>query len=171
MINGLDSQYCAAVEKSKLGLRPMRVGLWNDLVFINLFVDAPFREEHMAPLNARCAAYNFLEMRHTAKGKLLIENYGESYHLPCIHQSLNDRSPMDQHKHAFVSDNHFGQITDQFTANKVDNSPFTPFLGLTRTQEFSGEYPIVFLNVIRGIQRDHFFASSPTPLPRITRTS
>jgi choline monooxygenase len=110
MINGLDSQYCAAVEKSKLGLRPMRVGLWNDLVFVNLFVDAPFREEHMAPLHARCAAYNFLEMRHTAKGKLLIENYGESYHLPCIHQSLNDRSPMDQHKHAFVSDRFGGGV-------------------------------------------------------------
>ena len=68
MINALDSHDCATVDKSKLGLRPIRVGLWNDLVFVNLSVDAPFLEEHMAPLNARWAANNFLEMRHAAKG-------------------------------------------------------------------------------------------------------
>jgi choline monooxygenase len=46
----------------------------------------------------------------------------------------------------------------------VDGSPFTPFPGLTRTQELSGEYPIIFPNVMLGIQRDHFYCIITDPI-------
>jgi choline monooxygenase len=172
MVDGPDKHECALIDKASLGLRPVRVSLWNDLVFVNLSGDAPSLADHMAPLDARWAAYDFSNMRHAANWeltlnanwKLAIENFLESYHLPWVHPSLNDRSPIDKHKLVFISDNHFGQITDQFAADKVDASPFTPFPGLTRAQELSGEYPIIFPNVMLGIQRDHFYCIITDPL-------
>ena len=93
-----------------------------------------------------------------------MENFLESYHLPWVHPALNKRSPIEQHKHIVVSPDHFGQITDQFAADKVAASPFTPFQGLTAAEELAGEYPIVFPNVMLGVQRDHFFCIITDPL-------
>ena len=172
MIGGPDIHECAGVDKRKLGLRPVRVSLWNDLVFVDLSGTAVPLEDMMAPLDQRWAAYDFSNMRHAAQWelelkanwKLAIENFLESYHLPWVHPSLNDRSPIDQHKHVFISDDHFGQITDQFAAETIDGSLFTPFPGLTRAEALSGEYPIIFPNVMLGIQRDHFYCIITDPI-------
>ena len=58
----------------------------------------------------------------------------------------------------------FDEVERLTRADKVDASPFPPFPGLTRAQELSGEYPIIFPNVMLGIQRDHFYCIITDPL-------
>ena len=161
----LDPDLCPGGTRYGHGLVPVEVALWNDLVFVNLDGTAPPLADFMAPLDARWSAYDFSGLRHTgtwslelaANWKLAMENYLESYHLPWIHPGLNDRSPLEQHRHVVVSESHFGQVTDRFAAGRITSNPLPPFPGLTEAQEQAGEYPIVFPNVMLGLQRDHFY--------------
>ncbi len=172
MVGGTDVHHCPGVNKADLGLKPILVSIWNDLVFVDLSSAAPPLTEIMAPLDARWAAYDFSGIRHAASWqlelranwKLAIENFLESYHLPWVHPALNGRSPLEQHRHVVISDRHFGQITEKFAVERIANSPFVPFPGLTETQEQSGEYPIIFPNVMLGLQRDHFYCIIAEPV-------
>lgn len=84
------------MDKESLALLPITAGVWRDLVFVNIDGSAPPLEEHMRPLDARLARYDFdvLElsdgtgrgdMEVAANWKIFIEAGIEDYHLPYIH--------------------------------------------------------------------------------------
>lgn len=172
LVGGPGHDDCPAVDKSGLGLRPVRAAVWNDLVFVDLSGAAPPLAETTGPLDARWADYDFSDMRHVASWelevranwKLAVENFLESYHLPWVHPALTARSPLEEHRQVAVSDRVYGQTTDSFAPDKVAESPFAPFPGLSPARELTGEYPIVFPNVLLGLQRDHFYAIIVDPL-------
>ena len=169
---GWDTDSCPALDRSELGLVPVRLAVWNDLLFVDLSGTAPPFETLLAPLDERWSAYDFSGMRHAASWtlevranwKLAIENFLESYHLPWVHPNLTARSPLDQHHQVVVSERVYGQVTAEFVAGTSGDTRFTPFPGLTPEQDRAGEYPLVFPNVLLGLQRDHFYAMIIDPL-------
>ena len=166
----LDS--CPALEKSDLGLAPVRLEVWNDLIFADLSGTAEPLSTFLGPLDERWSGYEMSRLRHAASWelelaanwKLAIENYLESYHLPWIHPNLTSRSPLENHHQVVVCDRVYGQVTSEFSALSSGEAPFTPFPDLTPEQQRSGEYPLVFPNLLLGLQPDHFYAIIIDPL-------
>ena len=169
---GWNRDSCPALETAELGLVPVRLAVWNDLVFVDLSGTAEPLETLLEPLDERWSGYEMSRLRHAASWelelranwKLAVENYLESYHLPWIHPNLTSRSPLENHRQVVVSDRVYGQVTTQFSALSTGESPFTPFPGLAPEQQRSGEYPLVFPNLLLGLQPDHFYAIIIDPL-------
>ena len=96
-----------SIAKDKLGLNVVRSHVWRDVVFINIKGDAPEFSEMHADLIARWSEFDRptyhggadskFEMELTANYKLAIENYCDSYHLPCIHPELSNDTRLEDH--------------------------------------------------------------------------
>lgn len=92
------------------GLKPVRLALWHDWLFVNLSSDAPPFEQVLAPFAARCASHPLDRLVHghaepfaiAANWKLVEENFLEVLHLPTTHPGLNAVAPF--HNHEMVSE-------------------------------------------------------------------
>jgi choline monooxygenase len=84
-------------DKAALGLRPIAIGQWLDLVFVNIDGNAPPFAEWIKPLEDLFADYDFSGLRHAerledsyeANWKIAMEGGIEDYHLVCGHPQLN----------------------------------------------------------------------------------
>ncbi len=92
--------------REELGLKPIRCGVWADIVFVDLSGNAPPLEEFVAPVAKQWAAYDIdgLRLAHyaeneiTANWKLGIEGALENYHEEFVHPSLPARLDEEGHK-------------------------------------------------------------------------
>ncbi|HUD27795.1 MAG TPA: aromatic ring-hydroxylating dioxygenase subunit alpha [Novosphingobium sp.] len=95
-IGGAKVNQADGFDRGELGLKPIRVGRWLDLVFVNIDGTAPPFEEWIAPLEALLADYDLSNLVH---GERLVDSYGanwkiameagiEDYHLPFGHPQL-----------------------------------------------------------------------------------
>jgi choline monooxygenase len=88
-----------ALDREALGLKPVRSGVWADIVFVDLSGTAPPLEDFVAPLTRRWAAYETDTLRLglrsdgeiAANWKLGIEGALENYHEEFVHPSLPAR--------------------------------------------------------------------------------
>ena len=79
-----------------LDLKPVRSGIWLDMVFVNLDGRAPTLDEHLRPLRDLLHEYDFsglevgdrLAMNYPGNWKLTMEGAIEDYHLPVVHPEL-----------------------------------------------------------------------------------
>jgi len=164
-VGGPGRHDCPAIDKSKLGLRAVRTARWLDFVFVDLSGEAAALEDFMAPLSAHWAKYDFTRLVHgfrksfslEANWKLVIENYLESYHLPWVHPELNRVSPLDLHGQIDVAPHIFGQLTGNYRPGGIEGRHLPAFPGLDEAAARRGEYPVVFPNLMLGVQRDHLF--------------
>ncbi|WP_193180938.1 aromatic ring-hydroxylating oxygenase subunit alpha [Nisaea sediminum] len=164
-VGGPDRHECPAIDKSKLGLRPVRTAKWLDFVFVDLSGVAEALEEVMAPLTARWSKYDFSRLSYgfgksfslRANWKLAMENYLESYHLPWVHPELNRVSPLDIHGQIDVAPYIFGQVTANYRPGGIGGRQLPAFPDLDETSDRCGEYPVVYPNLMLGVQRDHLF--------------
>ena len=86
------------VDRAANGLVPVRSGVWNRVVFINLSGDAEPLEDYLAPMRRELGHLDFdaLEVGHTAEWefkanwKLVMENW-EVYHHVWVHEGVFDR--------------------------------------------------------------------------------
>ncbi len=84
------------LDKSKLGLFPVRVETLCGLVFVNLDVDAAPLAEQMAGLAERLDRFGLERLRarkeegtsQPANWKIVVDNYLEGYHVPIAHPGL-----------------------------------------------------------------------------------
>jgi Rieske 2Fe-2S family protein len=89
-------QFGDRLDKSALGLIPVRVEELCGLVFVNLDADAAPLSELVGDLPARLARYRIETLKSFAPGgghqpanwKLVAENYLEGYHIPIAHPGL-----------------------------------------------------------------------------------
>jgi choline monooxygenase len=102
---GLDGQLIGAPEfegveafdPEHFSLRPVRVGEWFDLIFVDLDDDAEPLAASLGGLSEQIGRYRFAEMklfeRRTyemkCNWKTYVDNYLEGYHLPSVHPGLN----------------------------------------------------------------------------------
>ncbi len=167
----------SAIDRSKLGLRPVRSAVWFDLIFVDLSGEAPAFETFIRPLAQRWSMFDQGEIRHAgAEGsfklkvkcnwKLAVENYCESYHLPWIHPGLNSYSKLEDHDNIVEPGLHSGQGTRVYNPSLSDDGRrFPDFRSLAESPKViadvwqtRAEYVALYPNVLLGIHRDHFFA-------------
>ena len=176
-IGGQDIDECPGIDRAALGLRPVRLDCWAGLLFVNLSGDAPTLAEWLRPLTERWAAYNFsglcygggksYELR--TNWKHAIENYLESYHLPWVHKGLNSYSRMSDHYTFFAGADTAGQGTTVYAPGGREGLRL-PAQNLPADLVARAEYPVLFPNLMTGLQVDHFYLIDVQPDgPALTR--
>jgi choline monooxygenase len=87
----------AALDKSTLGLHPVRIETLAGLVFVNLHPEAPSLAEQTDGLAERLTPYDIASLERFSSGggsdqpanwKIVVENYLEGYHVPIAHPGL-----------------------------------------------------------------------------------
>jgi choline monooxygenase len=158
-------------------LRPVRIESWAGLLFVNLAGDAPSLASWLKPLTERWGAYDFSQLRHggarsyelNTNWKHAVENYLESYHLPWVHPGLNSYSRMSDHYCFLAGTDAGGQGTEVYAPGNKDGQAL-PVMALPEDQVKRGEYPVLFPNLLTGVQSDHFFLIEVIPVsPELTR--
>lgn len=98
------------LEIDEHSLVPVRIGIWNQCVFLNLAGNAPPLEEYLAPINELYGDYDLDALRpdptivtieFKANWKLLQDNW-ENYHGPYLHQNfMNMQAFIEGDKRSF----------------------------------------------------------------------
>jgi phenylpropionate dioxygenase-like ring-hydroxylating dioxygenase large terminal subunit len=157
------------IDRATLGLAPVRMHVWRDVVFVNLSGDAaPFEDIH-ADLIARWAEFDqpmyhggpdsTFTLEVQTNWKLAVENYCESYHLPWVHPGLNSYSRLEDHYHIEAPGAYSGQGSYVYRQLRgTMEETFPDFAGLSETWDTGAEYVALYPNVLLGVHRDHAFA-------------
>ncbi|MBT6274188.1 MAG: aromatic ring-hydroxylating dioxygenase subunit alpha [Chromatiales bacterium] len=96
--DGTPDSHRMPVDADRNGLVPVRTGVWNHVVFVNLDGLAPPLNEYLAPMDAELAHLDIpdLDLAHRrdwsfkANWKLVMENW-EVYHHVWVHEGVFDR--------------------------------------------------------------------------------
>ena len=168
-VGGPGQNTAEGIDKSDLGLVPVRSHVWMDVVWINLSGDAPAFEDAHADLRARWAEFDKplyhggadsrFQLTVNCNWKLAVENYCESYHLPWVHPDLNTYSRLEDHYHIEAPGQYSGQGTQVYRQIEGDTGQaFPDFENLTKKWDTAAEYITAYPNVLLGVHRDHVFA-------------
>ncbi len=90
-------------DKADYSLKPVKLGLWEGFIFVNLDDKPMPLERWFAPLAGKFLHWNLPNLRAAkrthydvrANWKLIFENYSECYHCPGVHPMLSKVSPYD----------------------------------------------------------------------------
>ena len=173
----------SAVDRSALGLRPVRSAVWFDLIFVDLSDKAADFETLIQPLAERWSLFDGSTLHHggdegsfqlevRCNWKLAVENYCESYHLPWVHPGLNSYSKLEDHDNIIEAGLFSGQGTRVYDPRlSKDGRRFPDFPSLTEAPppaadiwRTRAEYVALYPNLLLGIHRDHFFAIRLEPI-------
>ncbi|MEX3011892.1 aromatic ring-hydroxylating dioxygenase subunit alpha [Hoeflea sp. TYP-13] len=87
------------------GLKPVRIAVWHDWIFVNLQGNAPAFEDYAAPLINRLEGMDFSRVEPVASldfgeiatnWKFIMENFIEPYHVQFVHSTTTDQ-PLGDH--------------------------------------------------------------------------
>ena len=161
------------------GLKEIRSHIWLGIVFINLNGNAPAFDEDAKVAMERAkslmgeagetalrapASNGSLIMEVECNWKLAVENYLEAYHLPFIHPDLNSYSPLSEHSCEIHGEKTAGQLTTTFDPKLDSENPLPMFPQWDPERIRSGDYPVVYPNLLLGFQANHIFAMIIHPL-------
>jgi choline monooxygenase len=176
-VGGQGVHRAEGLDPSELGLRGARVEAWASLLFVNLTGDAPPLATWLKPVLDRWSAYDFGQLRYgggrsyeiRTNWKHAVENYLESYHLPVVHPGLNSYSRMADHYCFFAGDDAAGQGTTVYAPGSKEGRSL-PAMPLAAELVQRGEYPVLYPNLLTGLQADHFYVIDVIPVaPGVTR--
>jgi choline monooxygenase len=96
-IGGANINEAEGIDRSQLGLKPIRVGRWLDYIFVNLDDQASSFERYIAPTKALLADYELehliasdqIKDVYESNWKIAMEGGLEHYHLPFAHPHLS----------------------------------------------------------------------------------
>ena len=129
------------------GLKPIRIHIWHDWIFINLNGKAKKFEEYAKPLIKKFEDINFNKLKYAAtldfgkintNWKFLIENFIEPYHVQFVHKTTTNQ-PLKNH-YTIVDGICYGSGVD---VKKEDNKN-------SSTLSVSSRYLSLFPNFIIG---------------------
>lgn len=160
------------------GLKEIRSHVWIGVVFIHLEQTAPSFEKTMHPAMQRTGELigesglsllkgsheDRIEMQVQCNWKLVVENFLEAYHLPVIHPALNRYSPLSDHHCRIYGHNMAGQWTTTFNPGLDDENPLPMFADWDPELSMIGDYPVVYPNLLMGLQANHLFLGILHPL-------
>ncbi len=142
-------------DRSRNGLVPIRVGNWEQLVFVNLDPDAKPLAEFLGGLAPRIAplslgSLHFFERRTytlNCNWKVFVDNYLDGgYHVPHLHKGLN--SVLDYRQYTIECEDRYCLQSSPMVASSDDAN-----VAATRTGErawYFWQYPNFMLNLYRG---------------------
>jgi choline monooxygenase len=124
---GLDRHEHPGLDRACMGLRPVRLALWQDWIFVNPSGTAGDFAEFIAPLARRLEAVDLAHMTPVAtvdlgevrtNWKFLMENFIEPYHVQYVHKTTTEQPLAD---HATFIDGHcLGSVVE--ISNKDDGA-------------------------------------------------
>ncbi|MEO0912457.1 MAG: aromatic ring-hydroxylating dioxygenase subunit alpha [Pseudomonadota bacterium] len=156
-----------SIDPERTGLTPVPMGLYMDMVFVNISGTAEPFADFIAPLRARWADFDkplfhgagsSFQLDVACNWKLAVENYCESYHLPWIHPGLNSYSRLEDHYHIEAPRQFSGQGTLVYNPRLSETQAFPDFEGLPAKWDKAAEYIAIYPNILYGVHRDHTFA-------------
>ncbi|NNG04063.1 MAG: Rieske 2Fe-2S domain-containing protein [Inquilinus sp.] len=175
-IGGPGTRNCEGFDRKRHGLRPVRMAVWFDAVFVDLSGAAPEFEAHIAPLAGRWGDFgrpalhpggpeSRFSIDLACNWKLAVENFCEAYHLPWVHPSLNSYSRLEDH-YGIEDDSGFaGQGSRVYSPRlNEEGRGFPPLPGLPDRWHGAAEYIALFPNTLLGIHADHFWVVWLEPL-------
>jgi choline monooxygenase len=139
-------------DKKDFGLRPVRVELWQGLVFVNLDDGAAALSVKMAGISERIAPIDVTGMRYHTRTvdliqcnwKVYADNYLEGYHIPIVHPELAKLLDYSQY------------VTEVSEHYSLQYSPFADAGGDNPYRAENGEawyyfvFPNIMLNLLPG---------------------
>ena len=178
-VGGKDIHECKEIEKSILGLKEVRSGIWAGLIFVNLSSDAEDFSDFIRPLSDRWRHIDVSLLEHVkdlgqrpefkANWKLVVENFVESYHLPWVHKSMNAFNPMGAHYQILGAEHYIGQGVKGYNPSDSYAGKFKTFPSLKPEEFATGESMYLPANLIIISMGDFFFANIVTPVsPTLT---
>jgi choline monooxygenase len=159
-----------AFDKCDMGLEPIRLGTWHDLIFLNVSGKAGALADEFRGLDARWKDYDLSALRYAktvhfdinANWKLAVENFLESYHLPWAHPALNSFSRMEDHA-CILEPGYFGQLSYAYNSASAGHGALPSFASMPADWQKRAEYPTFLPNLMLGIHPDHFFVFTADP--------
>ena len=178
-IGGIDCHKAEGFDPARHGLKPVRSAVWMGVVFINLAGQAPEFAEHIAPLMAHwrpfigeggldslrpAADHGSLQLEVNCNWKLAVENFTEAYHLPWVHPGLNSYSPLSAHGCLLIGEHASGQSCTAFNPSLDGLPEFDEFPDWPADQRGYAEYPVLYPNLLLGLQVNHTYAQIIRPV-------
>ena len=178
-VGGENIHECQEINKSDLGLKEVRSGIWAGLIFVNLSGQAQSFDDFIKPLGDRWQDIDVSLLEHVkdlgqqptfnANWKLVVENFVESYHLPSVHQSMNSFNPMGDHYQILGGGSFIGQGVKGHKPVDGYAGKFKYFPKLNPEEYGSGESMYIPGNLIIICMSDFFFVNIVTPMsPTVT---
>ena len=173
-IGGMNKHHSSKFDKSKSNLKEIKSYVWLDLIIVNISNNQIPFEKYIKPLDERWSKFwiskdrelinhandfGYFKLKAKCNWKFAIENYCESYHLPCVHPGLNEYSKIDDNYHIQGLPNRFaGQGTTNYNPKFKGKEKFPSFPNWPKNKENIAEYVALFPNVMLGIHKDHYYA-------------
>ena len=155
-----------------LDLAPVRTGVWNGCVFVNLDGRAPALEEWLADFEGLAPGHDFSTIRWIGKltfdvaanWKFVYENFMEGYHVFAVHPRLLEHAPMSVRRSGeWVGRTfHNGYLAPELTAARGEGLPHYP--GLTDEQARRGAWFVRFPQFGAEVFADQFTVLSASPV-------
>ena len=173
LIGGGRRNTCPGFDKAQHGLKQVDCAVWMGIVFVDLSGGALPFEQFIRPLEERWQPYlgddgfgqfrsatsgGYVELELACNWKLAIENYSEAYHLPWVHRSLNEYSPLEAHFNITHGEGMAGQGSRQYDLATTAGIDMPRIAGWPDEQLKHAEYIALYPNTLLGLQADHFFS-------------
>lgn len=163
-----------AIDRAALGLIEVRSHQWLGFVFVNIDGKAPPFEDWAGGAISRYSEFDrpvhragyegTFTMEVAANWKLAIENGAESYHLPWVHPGLNSYSRLEDHYHIEADGPFCGQGTRVYNPQTFGGRRFPAYPDLSEKWVLGAEYPMIFPNIMVGLQKDHTYGFIVEPV-------
>jgi Rieske 2Fe-2S family protein len=159
------------------GLIPVRVEVWQGIVFVDLSGEAAPLHEHLGPIVGEFARFDLGTLRRVrridydvkANWKALVENFLECYHCPGVHPQLNRITPYDSGSY-LPSDagtmNSYMEVLPEFETlsmtGAADGRP--PITGMTDEDHNRVYYSVIWPNQLYSLHPDYLMLHWIAPL-------
>jgi choline monooxygenase len=143
--------------KQALGLLPVRMAVWCDIVFVDLSGSAATFDEFIQPLNERWASFDLdllrlatiQDFRLDANWKFACENFLDSYHLPFVHPQMGEPGADSYSlQHNVMSRDILGYIMPLFGVGQEELLPGPVFPKIPEGFETALDLVYVFPNTL-----------------------
>lgn len=144
--------YVELFDKKDFGLQPVRLEIWQGLVFINLDDRATPLAERLTGIKERISPVDLTQMRYHTRTvdiincnwKVYVDNFLEGYHIPIVHPELAKLLDYSQYI-TEISDNYSLQYSP-FVSGSSDN----PYMAENGEAWYYFIYPNIMLNILPG---------------------
>lgn len=132
-VGGDNKHTQSGLDVETLGLVPVALACWNDMIFVNIDGKAEAFESHIKPLNDLLAAYDLSDLRransweieYPCNWKVAIEGAIEDYHLPFGHPQVALAATKTNPELDYANRCFYANSTRREFARADDESPAT----------------------------------------------
>ena len=162
-----------AHDRDELGLKPVRVGCWNDLVVVNIDGEAPPLGEFTREIDGFLSGYPFKALGHAGKWqsvyegnwKIAMEGGVEEYHLPWGHPSLMEGVKSQEVRYSLGSRCHSGHAVIQSFDKRASDRVSLPILPGLDSVDARATFHIhsIFFTGLIAVEANNFTVGLFTP--------